>query len=182
MWQCCHRLWCINTIDGSFILSHRTASLLLHFNTTASQSMAFIIAILLYSVYSLRHNSLNHWDAGEASMSQSLGRSYSTVSWWHYYVGKVYHSLFLDGWRNQNGWIFGKITNSLWPPALYFRKITMQFFFRRALSKALYNYKGPKSAMKFFGLKMTPPPLVQRHNIASFFNLFTGSQFSPSLV
>ena len=33
-----------------------------------------------------------------------------------YNVGKVYHFLFMDGWRYQNGWIFRKITNGLCPP------------------------------------------------------------------
>ena len=33
-----------------------------------------------------------------------------------------------DGWRLQNGWIFGKIPNSLWPPLILGRSCCKVFF------------------------------------------------------
>ena len=35
-----------------------------------------------------------------------------------------------DGWRLQNGWIFGKVPNGLWPPPLIFGKSCCGFFIR----------------------------------------------------
>ena len=57
---------------------------------------------------------------------------------------------FRDGWLHQNGWIFGKVPNSLWRPP-HFRKIMLQFF-----QKALF--KGPKCIMNF-RIENDPPVL-----------------------
>ena len=53
-------------------------------------------------------------------------------------------SLIRVGWRLQNGWIFRKVPNGLWPLP-HFRKIILQFFFQFPIQKA--PFKGPKPAM-----------------------------------
>ena len=60
-----------------------------------------------------------------------------------------------DGPGHQNEWIFAKVPNGLWPPS--FSENYIAIFFHKAPFKALY--KGPKSAIWIFGLKVSPPPL-----------------------
>ena len=50
----------------------------------------------------------------------------------------------------------------LTPPPSYW-KIILQFFFQTALNKA--EYKGTKSTIQFFLLKMTPPPPVWNFSV-----------------
>ena len=56
-------------------------------------------------------------------------------------------------WRYQNTWIFGKLSNGLWP--FHCRKIMFQCSSKKSLVKALF--KGPKYATWIGGLKMPPP-------------------------
>ena len=45
-----------------------------------------------------------------------------------------------DGCRHQNGWIFVKVPNSLWPFPPHFRKIMLQFFLLKFhVQKALFK-------------------------------------------
>ena len=46
-----------------------------------------------------------------------------------------------DGWPNQNGWIFGKVPNDLWPPPPHFRKIMLRFFSGIHDRRSVYNGK-----------------------------------------
>ena len=60
-------------------------------------------------------------------------------------------------------WICGKLPNGLWPPSPpppYFRKTMLRFLqrnFSGCSDPTLFLYR--KSATKFFGSEMTPPPL-----------------------
>ena len=64
---------------------------------------------------------------------------------------------------DQIQWIFGKLPNGLWPPhptPPYFRKTMLRFLqwnFSGCSDPILFLYR--KSATKFFGSEMTPPPL-----------------------
>ena len=57
-----------------------------------------------------------------------------------------------DEWRYQNGWIFGKVPNGLWPPP-HFWKNTLQYFCM--LEKPCLKVQNLQHK---FGLKMTPHP------------------------
>ena len=40
----------------------------------------------------------------------------------------MFKSVLRDEWRHQNGWIFGKTANGLWPPPLVFGNFIANFF------------------------------------------------------
>ena len=67
----------------------------------------------------------------------------------------AYLTVLRDRTRYRIGWIFEKNPNSLWPfPPSSFRKIILQYFYRKRLKKA--SYTGPKSD---FWIENAPPPL-----------------------
>ena len=49
--------------------------------------------------------------------------------------------VFRDGWHHQNGWIFGKIPNGLWPPP-HFRKIILRILRQNCDKSAYVHYGG----------------------------------------
>ena len=86
-----------------------------------------------------------------------------------------------DGWRYQNGWVFGNIRNGLWP--LNFGNLYC-IFPETPVWKALV--KGPKSALQILRMEMTSPPLELFRKFIRFGTatrplLANFSEFPPSI-
>ena len=74
---------------------------------------------------------------------------------WKALLSQIYVMCVGDGWQNQNGWIFGKNRNGLWPPPLTFGKSYCKSYCKPCIKAQNLQYK-------FLDWKWPPLELFQK--------------------